>query len=121
MVTELEVIEYLEKLPSIVTASFSSLTTEDQAATVFYASELLGDYYNADKLTARAISLQVLYMAEAEYEDFAKYKRHGISSASQKDVSISFSSSAAISPEVLKILGDPGGVVQGSGMIGRLI
>ena len=121
MVTELEVIEYLNKLPSIVTASFSSLSEEDQAASIFHASELLGDYYNADKLTARAISLQVLYMAEAENEDFAKYKRHGITSASQKDVSVSFGGSVSISPEVLKILGDPGGVVQGSGMIGRLI
>ncbi len=117
MATELEVIEYIEKLPSSMTSAYLDLDEKDRGALIFLANELLLDIYPASKISARVSALQVLFMIEAEREEYAKLKRHGVQSASTKGVSINFSNNAALSPDILNLLGDP----RNEAMIGRLI
>ena len=117
MVTELEVIEYINRLPSSMNTAYLNMGEKDRSAMIFLANELLLDAYPAAKLTPRISALQVLFMIEGEREEYAKLKRHGIQSASAKDTSISFTSTAALSPDVLNILGDP----NKTALIGRLI
>jgi hypothetical protein len=66
--------EYLSKLPN--SKVYKDLAEIDKEAAVFTEEELLKDHF-ADKLTDRAVALQVLYMLEGEDEEYAKLKRHG--------------------------------------------
>lgn len=116
-VLELEVIEYINKLPSSMTSAYLEMDEKERAAMIFLANESLLDFYPASKISARVSALQVLFMIEAETEEYAKLKRHGIQSASSKDVSVNFVNTAALSPDVINLLGDPNNIAQ----IGRLI
>lgn len=113
-----EVKKYLTLMPDSMLSLYTSLSPEEQDKQLFMATELLGDFYKIDKITPRSVALQLLYNLDAEGEEFARLKRHGIQSMSAKDTSVTFASMGAISPDVLVILGEP---KQSRGSIGRLI
>lgn len=113
-----EVKDYLNKLPASMTALYTSLSDTDKDAQLFVATELLGDFYEANKITPRAAALQLLYILESEGEEFARLKRHGITQMSTKDTSVTFSRADSLSPDVISILGEP---IQSKGFTGRLI
>lgn len=113
-----EVIDYINKLPESVAAPFTALTAEQQAKEVFGALEFLGDFYRQDDLSPRIAALQVLFMYEAEQEEFGKLKRHGVQSMSTKGTSVNFGDNATIAPAVIGILGEP---FKAKGSFGRLI
>jgi hypothetical protein len=114
-----EVKDYLAKLPDDSIALYSSLPTQQQDKQIFLAAELLGDFYRSKDITARAVALQMLYNLEAEGEEFARLKRHGIQSMSTKDTSVTFARADALSPSVISILGEP--ISKAKGFTGRLI
>lgn len=113
MVTNEAVKEYLTRLSN--TELFDELSPEDKDKQIFTATELLGDYFPIEKVTDRAIALQVLYDLEGEDEEYAKLKRHGIKSYSVKGVSVTFDGSG-ISPDVIRIIGG-----RNKASVGRLI
>lgn len=104
--------EYIEKLPN--SESYMDLEEDIKVKNVFAAHELLKDHFRESQITNRAIALQTLYMLEGEAEEYAKLKRHGITSYSVKGVSVSFDGSG-ISPEVINLLG------ANKASVGRLI
>lgn len=104
---------YLALLPN--TAAFSALKELDQDKHIFAALELLKDNFPIEKLTDRAVALQVLFMIEGEEEEFAKLQRQGVKSYSVKGVSVTFDGKG-IAPSVIDIL-----VGKQSAMVGRLI
>ena len=53
-----EINAYLEKLHGANV--YTDLANTDRQKAVFTATELLGDYFPADKLTPRSIAIQVL-------------------------------------------------------------
>lgn len=110
--------DYLNQLPDSVVSSFNALTPDEQGKQLFLAVETLSDHYSEAKLTARAVALQILFTLEAEGEEFAKLKRHGVQSASAKGTSVTFSRSDSLSPAVVDILGEP---KSKKAFIGRLI
>lgn len=113
MVTIETVKIYLALLPN--TAAFFALDELEQDKHIFSALELLKDNFPIEKLTDRAVALQVLYMVEGESEEFAMLKRQGVKSYSVKGISVTFDGSG-ISPDVIEILvGTP------RAAIGRLI
>lgn len=93
--------EYLSKLHNAKV--YTDLAEVDKTSAVFTAEELLKDHFAADKLTDRAVALQVLYMLEGEDEEYAKLKRHGVKSFSTKGISVSFEGSG-VSPDVINLL-----------------
>lgn len=101
MVTNEEVRTYLKKLDN--NDLFIGMIEPDQDKAIFSSSELLKDYFPVDKITNRAIALQVLYALEGEDEEYAKLKRHGVKSYSVKGVSITFEGSG-ISPDVIHMI-----------------
>ena len=102
---------YLNKLHNA--DIYTKLDEATKEKIVFSAEELLKDRVNPLKINERIIALQTLYMLEGEEEEYAKLKRHGITSYSVKGVSVSFGN-GDISPEVLSIL-------QSKAIVGRLI
>ncbi len=94
---------YIEQLDN--GALFNNLSPEDKEKAIFTSSELLKDYFPIDKLTIRAIALQVLYSIEGEEEEYAKLKRHGVTHYSVKGVSVQFDGSG-ISPAVVNLIVD---------------
>lgn len=82
---------------------FVKLEDPEKEKEIFTSSELLKDHFPIDKISIRAIALQVLYSLEGEDEEYAKLKRHGITDYRVKDVSVSFDGSG-ISAEVIKML-----------------
>lgn len=104
--------EYIEKLPNNET--YMNLLEDDKIKNVFAAFELLKDHFCESKITSRAVALQTLYMLEGEAEEYAKLKRHGITSYSVKGVSVSFEGTG-ISPDVINLLG------ANKASVGRLI
>ena len=103
---------YLNKLHH--TPLYDDLTNEDKEKAVFEAEERLLDHFSADRITVRAIALQTLFMLEGETEEFATYKRQGVTSFSTKGVSVSLGGSD-IAPEVLALMG------RNKASVGRLI
>jgi flagellar biosynthesis protein FlhB len=110
--------DYFAKLPESMTAPFNSLTPEEQEKQIFSATELLTDYYKESLLTVRAVALQVLFILEAEGEEFARLKRHGVQSMSTKGTSVTFSRVDQLSPAVIDMLGEPR---SSKSFLGRLI
>ena len=92
---------YLEMLHGA--DGYTKLATTDRQKAVFTATELLGDYFPADKLTPRSIAIQVLYTLEGEAEEYGKLKRQGITKFATKGISVEFSGSG-ISPDVVNML-----------------
>lgn len=113
-----QVTDYIKLLPESLADPFTKLTPEEQAKQIFAATELLTDYYNLNVMTARAVALQVLFNLEAEGEEFARLKRHGVQSMSTKSTSVTFSRDNSLSPAVIDILGEPR---KPKGFIGRLV
>lgn len=113
-----DVIDYIAQLPASMTASFTSLTAQEQGKQVFSAMEMLSDFYPSDKVTARTAALQTLFSIEAEGEEFARLKRHGVQNFSTKGTSVSFSRVDSLAPDVISILGQP---KQKGGYVGRMI
>jgi hypothetical protein len=111
--------DYLIQLPDSVVSSYNSLTELEQGKQIFAALEVLSDHYHESKITARAAALQVLFTLEAEEEEFAKLKRHGVQSASAKGTSVTFSRVDSLSPAVVDMLGEPS--KSKKGFVGRLI
>lgn len=111
--------DYLNQLPDSVVSSYNSLTEPEQGKQIFLAIESLSDHYSDLKLTPRAVALQILFTLEAEGEEFAKLKRHGVQSASAKGTSVTFSRADSLSPAVVDILGEP--TKSKKGFVGRLI
>lgn len=94
--------DYIEKLPN--NESYMNLLEDKKIKQVYAAYELLKDHFRESQITDRAVSLQTLYMLEGEEEEYAKLKRHGITSYSVKGVSVSFEGTG-ISPDVINLLG----------------
>lgn len=92
---------YLDKLRRA--DGYKSLAQGEREAEVFTAGEMLKDYFPEDKITDRAVALQVLYNIEGESETYAMLKRQGVKSYSVKDVSVTFEGSG-ISPDVINLL-----------------
>lgn len=87
---------------------FEALSEPEKNKIIFTSHELLKDYFTTEKLTDRAVALQVLYSLEGEDEEYSKLKRHGVTSYSVKGVSVSFDGSG-ISPDVIRLLGSTKG------------
>lgn len=113
MVTELTVKLYLQKLPNA--GGFFELDELEQNKQIFAALELLKDHFDENKLSDRAVALQVLYMLEGESEEFGKLQRHGVKSYSVKGVSVTFDGSG-IAQSVIDII-----IGTRSAIVGRLI
>lgn len=111
--------DYFALLPDSAVAPFNSLADPEKDKQVFAAIETLKDHYQEYDLTARAVALQVLFNLEAEGEEFAKLKRHGVQSASTKGTSLTFSRTDSLAPDVVAILGEPS--KSKKAFIGRLI
>lgn len=111
--------DYMSKLPESVASPFNSLSEPEKGKQIFLATESLADHYSESKLTPRVVALQILFTLEAEGEEFAKLKRHGVQSASAKGTSVTFSRSDSLSPAVVDILGEPS--KSKKGFVGRLI
>ena len=111
--------DYFALLPDSSVAPYNALSDPEQGKQVFAAIEALKDHYNEYDLTARVVALQVLFNLEAEGEEFAKLKRHGVQSASAKGTSVTFSRSDSLAPAVVDILGEPS--KSKKGFVGRLI
>lgn len=117
-----DVIDYMNRLPN--TEQFAELPSEDQEKHIFNATESLKSYFgiNANPvLNERVIALQTLYMMEGDSEEFAKLKRHGVSSFSAKDVSVGFDNASDLSSEVLGLLEWLNPKLKRRGRVGRLI
>lgn len=97
----LSVDAYLLKLRRAT--AYKELAQDDREAEVFEATELLKDNFAAEKITDRAVALQVLYTLEGDEDEFGKLKRQGVKSYSVKGVSVSFEGSG-ISPDVINLL-----------------
>lgn len=82
---------------------YMNLQPEDREKAVFEAQEMLTDDFPISKLTPRAVGLQVMFMMEGEEESLARLARLGVTSYSNKGVSVTFNGSN-ISPAVMKIL-----------------
>jgi hypothetical protein len=113
-----QVKDYLNLLPNSVTAPYSSMVAAEQDKQIFLATELLSDFYREVDLTPRTVALQILFNLEAEGEEYARLKRHGVQSFSTKGTSVTFARVDSLSPAVIDILGEPKKV---KGSIGRLI
>lgn len=103
MIDNEDVKSYLSKLSNA--ESFNNLDDTEKDKAIFTSKELLYDYFSKEKVTTRAIALQVLYDLEGEEEEFARLKRHGVKSYSVKGVSVTFEGSG-ISQDVIRILSD---------------
>lgn len=102
---------------------YKELDNADQDKIIFAAYELLKDNFKEDKITDRAVALQVLYMLESDASDFSSLKNQGVASYSVKGVSVSFGRSESstnqnglIAPAVMAILSPNSGA-----KVGRLI
>lgn len=97
---------YLQQLNN--TQVYTDLDQETKEKAVFSAIEALKDVYRESLLNDRIAAIQTLYMLEGDDEEYAKLKRHGVSSFSTKGVSVSFDSGngsgGSISPEVVSII-----------------
>lgn len=113
MVTIESVKLYLALMPK--SSGFFELDELEQTQSVFAAFELLKDHFPLEKITDRAVALQVLYMLEGEDEEFAMLQRHGVKSYSVKGVSVTFNGSG-IAQSVIDII-----IGTRSAMVGRLI
>lgn len=113
MVTTEEIKSYLERMYG--NELYTELDISDQEKIIFNAHELLKDNYREKSITDRAVALQVLFMLEGEAEEYAKLKRHGITSYSVKGVSVSFDGDT-ICQSVIDIIGSPK-----KSSVGRLI
>lgn len=113
MVTIESIKLYLAMLPN--SGGFFALDELEQDKQVFASLELLKDHFPIEKLSDRAVALQVLYMLEGEDEEFAKLQRHGVKSYSVKGVSVTFDGSG-IAQSVIDII-----IGTRSAMVGRLI
>lgn len=113
MVTDLTVKLYMMKLPN--TDGFFALDTLEQDKAIFGAFELLKDHFPIEKLTDRAVALQVLFMLEGEDGEFAMLQRQGVKSYSVKGVSVSFEVSGIAQSVIDILVGTP------RASVGRLI
>lgn len=122
MPSTFDVIDYMNRLPN--TEHFMELSSDDQEKHIFNATEVLQSYFSTNVtpvLNERVIALQTLFMMEGDSEEFAKLKRHGVSSFSAKDVSVGFEKASALSSEVIGLLEWLNPKLKRSGRVGRLI
>ncbi|WP_028983329.1 hypothetical protein [Sporolactobacillus terrae] len=91
---------------------YKALDPDGRQSIVFEATELLKDKFRESLLTDRIVSLQVNYMLEGESEEYAKLRRHGVTAASAKDVSMTFEGRGGetatydpICPDVQQLIG----------------
>lgn len=110
--------DYFDLLPDSAKAPYSSLEDTQKDKQIFAANEILTDYYRDEDLTPRVVALQVLFMIEGEEEEFARLKRHGVSSMSTKGTSVTFSRDSMLSVSVIDIMGEP---KKTKGFVGRLV
>lgn len=109
--------DYMNLLPLSATAPYSNLEESEKDKQIFLANELLTDYYRDVDLTPRVVALQILFNLEAEGEEFARLKRHGVQSMSTKGTSVTFSNVESLAPSVVDIMGAP----KTKGFVGRLV
>lgn len=103
-----QVEEYLSK--SRRSKAYFELEEAEREMAVFDASELLAVHFAENKLTPKAVALQVLYDLEGEEDEFGKLKRQGVKAYAVKGVSVSFEGSG-VSQEVITLLQPAGAQV----------
>jgi len=114
-----EVDAYLQLLS--YTDVYKDKTLEEREQLVFTAYDKLLSYYDDIYLTPKIIGLQTVYMIEGEEEEYAKFKRHGVSSMGLKGISFSFDGTD-ISPEVQALVAkEIAKAKPSSARVGRLI
>lgn len=99
-----EVDAYINQLP--YNDFYTSLPDETKSKVVFAAWEMLRRRFGAAVITNEMTALQTLYFVEGEKEEFAKFRRHGLSNVQVEDLRMNFSEKmvSPISPEVLAII-----------------
>ncbi|WP_273122786.1 hypothetical protein [Bacillus weihaiensis] len=104
------------------TAIYQSKEENERQKLVFTAYDRLSTYFDEKYLTPKIIGLQTIYMMEGEEEEFAKFKRHGVSSMGLKGMSFSFDITQHVSPDVLAIIQRAMSTEKRSGArVGRLV
>lgn len=104
------------------TAIYQEKEESERQKLVFTAYDRLSTYFDEMYLTPKVIGLQTIYMMEGEEEEFAKFKRHGVSSMGLKGMSFSFDITQHVSPDVLAIIQRAMDAEKKSGArVGRLI
>lgn len=93
--------QYLNQLH--YTDMYKELPLEDREKIVFTAEEMLKNHFDEKYISVKAVALQTLYMIEGEKEEFAKFKRQGVTSFSMKGMSFSFEG-GNISPDVVALI-----------------
>lgn len=99
-----EIKAYIEQLP--YTDIFLSLAVEVQNKIMFGASEMLRRRFGNAALTVELVAIQSVYLAEGEAEEFAKFRRHNVSSMGVEDLRFTFEKGSGdnIAPEVYAII-----------------
>lgn len=96
---------YISRLP--YSEFFVDLQQEVKDKVIFSASEMLRRRFAAAAvITDEMIALQALFVVEGEKEEFAKFKRHNLSSVQVEDLRLNFNEKGeqSISPEVVAIV-----------------
>lgn len=116
---QLLVEEYIRKLP--YSEVFTDLPQMLKDRIIFGSEQMLKRRFAHELVTDEVVALQALFVAEGEEEEFAKFKRQGITSVSVKGLSLSIKGSE-VSPEVLTLLGEENPVYGDTGVFfGRLM
>lgn len=99
-----EIEDYIALLP--YNEVFTELDAETKVKVVFAAWQMLRRRFGAAVITTEMAALQTLYFVEGEKEEFAKFKRHGLSNVQVEDLRMNFSEkqTSPISPEVEAII-----------------
>lgn len=100
---QLLVEEYIAKLP--YSEVFTDLPPILKDRIIFGSEQMLKRRFVPEMVTEEIIGLQALFIAEGEEEEFAKFKRQGVTNVSVKGLSLAIKGSE-VSPEVLLILGE---------------
>ncbi|MED3974607.1 hypothetical protein P4639_14535 [Priestia megaterium] len=93
---------YLQNLA--FTESYKEKSEEDRRLISFTAYDCLLSFYADKYLTPKVIGKQTMYMIEGEAEEFAKFKRQGVSSMGLKGMSFSFDITKHVSPESIALI-----------------
>lgn len=103
---QIKVEDYIALLP--YSEVFTELNQDLKNRIIFGSHEMLVRRYDTGIVSDEIVAVQALFVAEGEEEEFAKFKRQGVTSIGLSGLSISVKGSE-VSPEVIAILGEPKG------------
>lgn len=114
--------QYIAKLP--YNEPYTELPMEVRTRIVFGSHEMLKRRYDESLISDEVVALQSLYVAEGEGQEFAMFKRQGVTHINLDGLTITVKGSN-VSPEVIALLGDPhdptdGGIGDSGVFFGRL-